>query len=96
MHAHKKTLISSKILDQGLLNINGNITEENIIQSLESLHVINIGLNVNIYVDESEHRTVHPIWMTNFEVEKRLRSHDQYCKKDEQKMTISTGNVNDV
>lgn len=62
--------IIAKIFHQGLLNIEGNITKESIIDGLESLHDIDIGLGVNIYVDENQHQAIHEVWMTHFEAGK--------------------------
>lgn len=56
--------IVAKIFHQGLLNIEGSITKESIIDGLESLHGVDIGLNVDIYFDENEHQAIHDVWMT--------------------------------
>jgi hypothetical protein len=62
--------IIAKIFHQGLLNIEGNITKESIIDGLESLHDIDIGLGVDIYVDENQHQAIHNVWMTHFQAGK--------------------------
>lgn len=62
--------IIAKILHQGLLNIEGDITKESIIDGLESLHDIDIGLGVDIYLDENQHQAIHDVWMTHFEAGK--------------------------
>ena len=59
-----------KIFHQGLLNIEGNITKESIIDGLELLHDIDIGLGVDIYVDENQHQAIHDVWMTHFKAGK--------------------------
>lgn len=60
----------AKIFHQGLLNIEGNITKESIIDGLELLHDIDIGLGVDIYVDENQHQAIHDVWMTHFKAGK--------------------------
>jgi branched-chain amino acid transport system substrate-binding protein len=62
--------IIAKIFHQGLLNIEGNITKESIIDGLELLHDIDIGLGVDIYVDENRHQAIHDVWMTHFKAGK--------------------------
>lgn len=57
--------IIAKIFHQGLLNIKGDISKESIIDGLESLHDIDIGLGVDIYIDENEHQAIHNVWMTH-------------------------------
>ncbi len=60
----------AKIFHQGLLNIKGDITKESIIDGLELLHGIDIGLGVDIFVDEEEHQAINHIWMTHFKAGK--------------------------
>jgi branched-chain amino acid transport system substrate-binding protein len=62
--------IIAKIFHQGLLNIEGDITKESIIDGLELLHDIDIGLGVDIYVDENQHQAIHDVWMTHFKAGK--------------------------
>jgi branched-chain amino acid transport system substrate-binding protein len=62
--------IVAKIFHQGLLNIEGNITKESIIDGLELLHDIDIGLGVDIYIDENQHQAIHNVWMTHFKAGK--------------------------
>ena len=56
--------IIAKIFHQGLLQIEGEITKESIIDGLESLDGIDIGLGLDIYYDESEHQAIHQPWVT--------------------------------
>jgi branched-chain amino acid transport system substrate-binding protein len=62
--------IIAKIFHQGLLNIEGNITKESIIDGLELLYDIDIGLGVDIHVDENRHQAIHDVWMTHFKAGK--------------------------
>lgn len=62
--------IVARIFHQGLLNIKGNITRESIIDGLESLHNIDIGLGVDIYFDKDEHQAIHNSWMAHIKAGK--------------------------
>lgn len=57
--------IIAKIFHQGLVNIEGEITKESIIDGIESLHGIEIGLGLDIYYDKSEHQAIHQLWLTH-------------------------------
>lgn len=59
--------IIAKIFHQGLLNVEGEITKESIIDGIESLRDIDIGLGINIYFDKTEHQAIHEVWITHFE-----------------------------
>lgn len=59
--------IVAKIFHQGLLNIDGDISKESIIDGLESLHEVDIGLGVNIHLNKERHQAIHDVWMTNLE-----------------------------
>jgi len=56
--------IIAKIFHQALLKIKGDITNENIIDAIESLGSLDIGLGLDIYFDKSDHQAIHTVWMT--------------------------------
>jgi len=56
--------IIAKIFHQALLRIQGNITNESIIDAIESLGSLDIGLGLDVYYDESDHQAIHTVWMT--------------------------------
>ena len=58
--------IVAKIFHQGLLKVQGEVNKESIIDGLESLHYIDIGLGAKIYLDEHQHQAIHNVWMTHF------------------------------
>ena len=60
--------IVAKIFHQGLLKIEGGITKESIIDGLESLTGIDIGLGLDIYYDKSEHQAIHKLWLTRLDL----------------------------
>ncbi len=59
--------IIAKIFHQGLIAVKGEINKETIIDGLESLKGLNIGIDVNVNYDEVEHQAMHKIWLTRFE-----------------------------
>lgn len=58
--------IIAKIFHQGLLSIKGEINKESIIDGIESLKGLDIGLNVDINYDKNEHQAMHKIWVVRF------------------------------
>lgn len=54
--------IVAKIFHQGLLKISGEINSESIIDGLESLNGINIGLGLDIFYSKEEHQAIHRSW----------------------------------
>ncbi len=56
--------IIAKIFYQGLLNIEGEINRESIIDGLEAINGQDIGLGLKIYYDVSDHQAIHNIWLT--------------------------------
>ncbi|NOQ93693.1 MAG: ABC transporter substrate-binding protein [Methylophaga sp.] len=56
--------IIAKIFHQGLLQIKGDITKESIIDGVESLNGIDIGLGLDIYFNKLEHQAIHKLWLT--------------------------------
>ncbi|PCJ30727.1 MAG: ligand-binding receptor [Gammaproteobacteria bacterium] len=56
--------IVAKIFHLGLLSIKGDINKESIIDGLESLRNIDIGVDFLIYYDEQEHQAIHKLWLT--------------------------------
>lgn len=56
--------IIAKIFHQGLLQVKGDITKESIIDGIESLNGIDIGLGLDIYFNKSEHQAIHKLWLT--------------------------------
>ncbi|NQY26843.1 MAG: ABC transporter substrate-binding protein [Piscirickettsiaceae bacterium] len=54
--------IVAKIFHRGLLNITGKIDSESIIDGLESIKGIDIGLGWDIFYDETEHQAIHNLW----------------------------------
>lgn len=58
--------IAAKIFHQGLLNIEGEITKESIIDGLEQLSGLDIGLGVDIELNNSDHQAIDKLWLTYF------------------------------
>lgn len=56
--------IIAKIFYQGLLNIEGDINRESIINGLEAINDQDIGLGLQIYYDKLDHQAIHKIWLT--------------------------------
>jgi ABC-type branched-subunit amino acid transport system substrate-binding protein len=56
--------IVAKIFYQGLLNIDGEINRESIIDGLEAINGDDIGLGLQIHYDKSDHQAIHNIWLT--------------------------------
>jgi ABC-type branched-subunit amino acid transport system substrate-binding protein len=56
--------IVAKIFHYGLMNIEKNITKENIIDGIESIRGVDIGLGELIYYDQYEHQAINKIWLT--------------------------------
>lgn len=54
--------IAAKIFHQGLLKVSGEINSESIIDGLESLRGIDIGLGLDIFYDQTEHQAMHYSW----------------------------------
>ncbi|OUR74363.1 ligand-binding receptor [Methylophaga sp. 41_12_T18] len=54
--------IIAKIFHQGLLSINGEITRESIIDGLETLTDFNIGLGVNVELNQHDHQATNKLW----------------------------------
>jgi len=59
--------IIAKIFHQALLRIQGDITNESIIDAIESLGTLDIGLGLDIYYDQSDHQAIHTVWMTSID-----------------------------
>lgn len=59
--------IIAKILHQGLLNVKGAISTKSIIDAIESLGRLDIGLGLDIYFDKSEHQAIHKVWLTHLD-----------------------------
>ena len=57
--------IIAKIFYRGLMKVPGEITKESIINGIESLDGIDIGIGLDIYYDEIEHQAVHKVWLTH-------------------------------
>lgn len=57
--------IIAKIFCQGLDRIKGNVTRKSIIDAIETLGAIDIGLGVDIYYDKLDHQAIHTLWMTS-------------------------------
>jgi len=56
--------IIAKIFHQGLRKVDGKITTESIIDALESIDGLDIGLGMGIYYDEYDHQAIHTLWLT--------------------------------
>lgn len=56
--------IVAKIFHQGLLNVIGEFNSESIIDGLESINGVDIGLGLDIFYDETEHQAIHTLWPT--------------------------------
>ena len=56
--------IVAKIFYLGLLNIEGEINRESIVDGLEAVNGQDIGLGLQIYYDASDHQAIHNIWLT--------------------------------
>ena len=54
--------IAAKIFHQGLLKVSGQINSEGIIDGLELLNGIDIGLGLDIFYDKDEHQAIHKSW----------------------------------
>mgnify|MGYP000597812540 CR=1 FL=1 len=61
--------ILAKIFHQGLLHVDGDITKESIIDGIESLNGIDIGLGIDIDFNQSEHQAIHTLWLTKLNSE---------------------------
>jgi len=56
--------IAAKIFHHGLINIDGEITKESIIDGLERLSALDIGLGVDIELNQSDHQAIDKLWLT--------------------------------
>ena len=56
--------ITAKIFHHGLLNIDGDINKESIIDGLEMLSALDIGLGVNIELNKDDHQAIDKLWLT--------------------------------
>jgi len=56
--------IVAKIFHQALVEIKGDINKESIIDAIESLGALDIGLGLDVYYDKSDHQAIHTVWMT--------------------------------
>jgi ABC-type branched-subunit amino acid transport system substrate-binding protein len=56
--------IAAKIFHHGLMNIDGEIIKESIIDGLEMLSDIDIGLGVDIELNPSDHQAIDKLWLT--------------------------------
>ena len=54
--------IVAKIFHQGLLNVVGEVNNESIIDGLESMSGVDIGLGLDIFYDRTEHQAIHNLW----------------------------------
>ncbi|NQZ54563.1 MAG: ABC transporter substrate-binding protein [Piscirickettsiaceae bacterium] len=59
--------IVAKIFYMGLKGIEGDITKHKIIDGLETIRELDIGLGLPIYYDESDHQAIHTLWLTGIE-----------------------------
>jgi len=59
--------IVAKIFHQALLRIEADISKKSIIEAIESLGKLDIGLGEDIYFDGSEHQAIHKLWLTHLE-----------------------------
>jgi hypothetical protein len=67
--------IVAKLFHTGLLNIEQDITNESIIDGIESIKGIDIGLGEHVYYDEQDHQAIHKLWLTCF-CEGKLKQFD--------------------
>ncbi|OUR64399.1 ligand-binding receptor [Methylophaga sp. 42_25_T18] len=56
--------IAAKIFHHGLLNIDGEISKESIIDGLEMLSDLDIGLGVNIELNRDDHQAIDKLWLS--------------------------------
>ncbi|PHS69773.1 MAG: ligand-binding receptor [Methylophaga sp.] len=62
--------IIAKIFHQGLLNIDGEINKESIIDGFESMSEVDIGLGIGINYSQTDHQALHSLWLTSIQVGK--------------------------
>ncbi len=67
--------IVAKIFHTGLLNIEEEITKESIIDGIEAINEIDIGLGEQIYYDKQDHQAINNVWLTCF-CEGKLKQFD--------------------
>ncbi|MBL1322020.1 MAG: ABC transporter substrate-binding protein [Methylophaga sp.] len=58
--------IVAKIFHTGLLNIEQDITKESIIDGIEAISGIDIGLGEHVYYDQQDHQAINKLWLTCF------------------------------
>ena len=56
--------IVAKIFHYGLMNIKKSITKESIIDGIEAIKGVDIGVGELIYYDQYEHQAINKIWLT--------------------------------
>ncbi|MFW5425996.1 MAG: ABC transporter substrate-binding protein [Methylophagaceae bacterium] len=56
--------IVAKLFHTGLLNIEQTITRESIIDGIESMNGVDIGLGEQVYYDEQDHQAINKLWLT--------------------------------
>jgi len=56
--------IAAKIFHHGMLKIDGEINKENIIDGLEQLSALDIGLGINIELSSNDHQAIDKLWLT--------------------------------
>ncbi|PHS25451.1 MAG: ligand-binding receptor [Methylophaga sp.] len=56
--------IVAKLFHYGLLNVEQQITKESIIDGIEAIRGIDIGLGQGIYLDEQDHQVINKVWLT--------------------------------
>lgn len=67
LHANFVSLegfIVAKLFYTGLLNIKQTITKESIIDGLEAIRGVDIGLGERVYYDEHDHQAINKLWLT--------------------------------
>ncbi len=56
--------IVAKIFHYGLMNVDMNITKESIIEGIEAINSVDIGLGELIYYDQNDHQAISKVWFT--------------------------------
>lgn len=58
--------IAAKIFHHGMLKVDGEINRENIIDGLEQLSSLDIGLGINIELNSDDHQAIDKLWLTYY------------------------------
>lgn len=59
--------IVAKLFHTGVSQIDGNLTTEKIVESIESLNGVDIGLGSDIYYAANDHQAIHQLWLTHLQ-----------------------------